>query len=623
MSRQGDNRDFIKGTNYPRQSYALSGSQWGNTRANTVRGKNPTDNSPMIVSPQPPGAFGYDDEAWGLVFGASMDAFLSLVNGSVLNNNKTSAQSEIPAGTVFKGVPSILTNNLYEDADSQQQIQYVVSKDNVEAASTARKFGTLSEARGLGMRIPMQAGGWGHTIAMRPTDPDPADKRLNDDEHKLDRASWKLGPIDMRWDPKRKVWRAWNDLVADQTQNNLGTFVFGTNTDNLKGFPFQRGKIEDAWIVRYADANGPINGNGDDTTKTAEVMTNMKHKLYDPEKNGAGPLWDIFVCHFGNPITVGNETTNIGGNLDSPPPDEVEGPGAVSSTLEIRTTAIYHYSDPIGGPIHFTAESLTPDEIPGKMKFVLGQWCPVIEIDRFEDLDDTGLCGNPVYANHMARLVQNDENIIEDGIFELQRFICEWNEEYTECILKHFRWVATNAGNAIWSLNFLLPPYVQGVVSDVASKISSSVAAGFTALRASIKATLNVLVAQIQACFRACCGEEFVCPIEILDIPQPPVGITYNVAPPFPVPGEPPPDCLIKSFASWQFEQGEELEIRIVNPCGGPGDYFASCDVPLVPGSSFGGTDDDGDNNIGGKEFGDPSAGDGSPAGAQPPGQNP
>lgn len=579
MSRRDDNRDFIKGVHYPKQTYALSGSQWGDNKNTTVRGKTPTNGPPMIISPQPPGAFAFDDEAWSLVFGASMDAFLSLLRGQELSNNQVSAEANIDSSSVYKATPSALNSSIYEEAAGQQQVQYVVSKNTVEDASTAQKFGALGDARSIGLRIPMHAAGWGRTISMRPTDPNPLDKRLNDDEHKLDRATWKTGPVDMPWDEQRQCFRAFNDLIADTYARDLGTFVFGTNPDNVRGYPFLRGKLEDAWTVRAIDTNAPAFGADDDTTKTGEVMTTLAHKLYDPNENGAAPLWDVFICNEGVEAICGDETTLIGPTADLAPPDSVEGADASDATLKLRTTAKWHYSDAKVGPIHFTEQDLLPDEVAGKMKLVAGQWCPVFESDDFTDPEAGGgvSCSDIVFSTSVATLTQNSQAVIEDGVFELQDRVCQWNDEYTDCIVDHFGWISKNLGGVIFSLHFLLAPYIQNVLTSVINNITNGVSESFKAIRASIKATLNSIIAQIQACFIACCGEEFVCAIEVPDIKQPKLGIKYVPIEKFSMQYINKPSCDIESFAKYWFDIEPDIEITITNPCTGDTDFSNAC----------------------------------------------
>lgn len=612
--------------------------QWGNNKVAQVRGKTPTNGPPLMVSAQPPGVFAFADDSWKITFGASRDAIMSILRGDKIKTNMDGVSNKLKFAP-FNATPTVRDLNLYEEADGQQQIQYVASKNNVEDASNAKKFGGVEEARSIGMRMPLYAAGWGKTITMRPTDPDPENSRLNDDEHRLDRSTWKEGPVDLRWDSERGLWRAWNDLIADHSTgpfagSSLGTFVHGTCTDTARGYPFQRGRLEDVWWVRTTQQSTPAQANNDDKTKTAEILTTMKHKLYDTGRNGAGPLWDVFICHQGNGITCGDETTLVGSTSGSPPVDGVEGPGASQGTLEIRTVASFHYSDNLHGPIHFTSLGAEDNEDIGKMKFVEGQWCPVTKFN-FNNVQQ--LCPNPLYTTHMTTLTNNSKEVAEEGVFDLQRMICMWNQGYTECILKHFAWVASNAGSAVWALNHLIPPYILSIVNSITTNILQVLQQSLSSILSSVGAALNSIAAQIESCL----NEIVICNIEVPGIAPPVFSVPNVEVPELFIPGFDPPGCVIKSFQSWQFENDEELKIQLINPCGVNPSLRASCanfgtgpidvdgdgdteeGLPQPEGGKdFGGTDGEGNTNIGGNSFTNPANEGGDPSGQSPPGSN-
>src|SRR5690606_24554166 len=122
--------------------------------------------------------------------------------------------------------PNASNMNIYKRAvvegKEYQQIQYVVSKDTVREASAAVGFyGDVDETRGIGIRMPSIVGGWGVGVDLLPTDPSPELENfsVNSDAHKLDRATWKYGPLDLRWDDRRKVWAAYNDMIVDHDYN--------------------------------------------------------------------------------------------------------------------------------------------------------------------------------------------------------------------------------------------------------------------------------------------------------------------------------------------------------------------------------------------------------------------
>jgi hypothetical protein len=84
-NRNWRNRDYIKRLNYPRQTYAFSGTDWGDADGpTTIDDKLVINGAPMIITPLPPGAQAFSDEAWQQTYGASADAFLSIFDGDKL-----------------------------------------------------------------------------------------------------------------------------------------------------------------------------------------------------------------------------------------------------------------------------------------------------------------------------------------------------------------------------------------------------------------------------------------------------------------------------------------------------------------------------------------------------------
>lgn len=513
MSRANVNRDYIKRLNYPAQSYALSGMDWGDASENKTRDKLEIVGSPMFISPLPPGVTADDPVQWQQTYGASQDATLSIFDGQDLSDNIDAIPTNL--STPYRdALPTAANSNLYSKANSQQQIQFVVSKDDPDDFRQSSDFGSVSEARGIMMRGPMQMVGWGRTIGMRPTDPNPLDERKNDDLHKLDRSTWKPGPVDLRWDEKRGIWRGWQDLIADHDDTDLGTFVFSTNPDDTCGFPFLRGKLDDVWWVRRTNSAGVIRP-GDDITSTAEVCTTLKHKLYDPVRNGAGGLWDIFICHNGAAVSCGAETTFIGSTSDVPPSDNSEiGQGS----LEIRTTVVYHYSDAFDGPIHFVADPLLPDDIPGKMKLVNGRWCPVVNFDEDDNnilLPD--ICRIPGATRELVNLYDNDVALADlltgfliGGIsLNTGASYCDYiNTDLTTQIDDNF----TAIGATVQLNNSKLEAFATSISTTIVGAINSALATVKSAMKAQdtqLQVALQTMATSINACLAACCGEEF------------------------------------------------------------------------------------------------------------------
>lgn len=393
-------RDLLTGRK--NSDFSISGGQFG-VAGDEHNGKTKTQAAPMIINSRHAGEMLENDSLWKTTFGASMDAFLSLMNGNFLKNSV----DEISLAGIFKDA---LTNadddNIYKKADDVQQIQYVVSKNTAdEATDGLGNFGEYFEARGLGLRVPSIAVGWGRKTNLRPTDPQPGDDenlRKNDDAHKLDRSTWKHGPIDLRWDPKRGVWAAFNDMIADHNNQGIGTWVFGTNNDTSNGFPFIRGRWEDVfWVRQTKDYQGSSAFNDD--SQTGEVLTHLNHKWFDEDENGAASLKSIFIiphttstdpdCHpKGEEHQVGDELTGVGERID------------------IRTTVHFFKEKGIDGPIAFCG--IIPEEkntIIADGNFIKGQfvfdpdeckWVPTVLLDECE-----------IVGGHFKKLIQNDGRI--------------------------------------------------------------------------------------------------------------------------------------------------------------------------------------------------------------------
>ena len=422
-----ENIDFIKGGIWPLQTYGWSGTQFGPSSSEAINGKSPTTKPPIVVTSQPPGAAARDNSSWLRAYGASHDCVLSLLDGTFVEE---STSSQTITGIYKDAMPHLQDMSLLRDAklesgDQVQQVQYMISKQTVAEAQTVAKTnnaGTESEIRSIGMRMPMMMAGWGKTIAMRPTDPEPTtdeNKRKNDEEHKVARETWKHGVVDLRWDERRGVWAAWNDLIADHEDKNLGTFVFSTNPDAVCGFPFLRGRLEDVWKVLRTpdkDAGSDTAGQEDDTTQTGEVCTHMDHKLYDGGSITAGRLTDVFVAGVDN---FGGAAEGIG--VGSGPRSSAATCGTeetVDGSLFIRTTAAFQHSpggivggkvvNAVGGTIRFEPEDPrdSPNDIWGAMKLIptIG-WVPTISFD------EAAICEIEGFKNINTTLFNNDSSL--------------------------------------------------------------------------------------------------------------------------------------------------------------------------------------------------------------------
>jgi len=407
LTRQmNGNIDYIQGVLFPSQTYAFSGRQWGSSQEAAEASKRPANSSPMIITSQPPGAFASSDSSWSLTFGASHDAWLTLFNSRFMADS----QPVLTEDVFGKGMPTARDFNLYKLANEVQQITYVANKNTVEEFRNDPKAADEFAARGLGIRMPMMAAGYGKTTALLPTDPEPEDARKNDESHKLARETWKHGPVDLRWNPLTGMWSGWNDLITGQGYENLGTWVFGTNNNEDEGFPFLRGKLQDVWWVRKTQQFDGISGREDDYFQTGEVLTVLEHRFYDEATKACAPLSSIFTipgtdhadCH---PDTL--HTTTLG---DEETHDAL--------LIDLKSSVHFNMAGTDNdGPLNFTTQDIPPDEMcsPSDGKYHLGTlffnddgcvWDFAVKIDECE-----------LNGGHFERLASNDVSIAERMTF--------------------------------------------------------------------------------------------------------------------------------------------------------------------------------------------------------------
>ena len=369
MRKESRNRDRFKKKNYPLQPYSISGHEYAKITGKN-NDKNVINGPPMIISSTPPGAYAYKDEAWTATYGASMDSYLTLFPGDRVFLNNQSSKSKIKGGVNFTDALAYADNmSLYKTVLEQQQIQFLVSEETVLAAQELGKVTAFQNVRSIGVRGPIHMGGWGKTIGLRATDPEPQSKRKNDDEHILDAGSWRYGPVDLRWDDDRKIWRGFNDLIADAPDGDLnhGTLVFSTNRDLACGFPYLKGKLEDVWWVRKTIDEVNIVGDINDRDKSGKVLTHLQHSWFDKKTNCYAPMNSIFTIHRekGASVVCGSETT-----FSSP-------------AIELFHDVFFHHRlcEKKDGPINFVCDDVEDCEITGTMKFDGGVWSPAVKID--------------------------------------------------------------------------------------------------------------------------------------------------------------------------------------------------------------------------------------------------
>lgn len=303
MANEGINRDLIIGRNVTRPQHLIGGCQWAESSRSLVNGKRPAEGPPMMVGTTDPFLNADNDNDWIQTFGGSLDNTMAIINGKFV---KTQMDNITVDGIYLAGTVNIKNDNIWRLANGYQQVQYLVSQTTAIAGSVSTGwYGSIEEVRGIGDRIPVLAAGYGRTIDGLPTDPsvtEDTNGRENDPEHKLDRATWKYGPKEYRWDYRKGVWSAYNEMVADHYAQNLGTWFFSTNPDTANGYPFLRGRMEDVFWVRQptdlAGTNGRLAG-----IQTGRVFTHLNHRWFDPVEMGSAPLSSIFIIPHKNSTT--------------------------------------------------------------------------------------------------------------------------------------------------------------------------------------------------------------------------------------------------------------------------------------------------------------------------------
>jgi len=552
-----------------------------------VNGKKPTSGPPFFISNQSPALGIKSDIEWTRNYSASLDTGFALINGIKLQQS----ENEMRLGGIYKdGSFTISDNNIWKLLPGDiQQIHYLASKDKLNAASEAtEKYGDISEVRGIGFRIPSIAGGWGRTIDGLPTDPNPQDPRKNDDEHKLARETWKNGPIEFRWDYRKGSWTAYNELIEDHYDSELGTWVFGTNNDTDKGYPFLRGKLEDVFWVRQPKDLAGTDGTKEGI-KTGQLMIHLDTKLFDESENGAAKLSSVFIVPHtnatddtfhvkGDENTLGNEITGSSDNLD------------------IRTDAHFHKEKGLDGPIFFYKKASELDVcckpsnnkfFAGKMIFMdadqdvcagtlggntigiavntpdageRGKWVPAVQIDECE-----------LVGAHFLKLVNNDIQIAT-SLANTCTSITTFTSSFATAAAANFDEVK----DAIDCLNTEIAELAAYTDAGILS-LGNNIAKLEINLTLRMEKIIHMLVQQINAALAAC-----DCPLGVLEprlqgqagIPAPPS--TY-VVDPCPVVFSPLPSLDCATACS---------EIQLEAPCCQPD----SVTIPACGGGAPGST---------------------------------
>jgi hypothetical protein len=492
------NRDELIGINMPRGGYALAGSVWSDVNDDSDE----SSGAPMIINSHTPGMFG---DGWATTYGSSHDAFLSIVDGSAIK----AAIDGVSLTSVYQALPNTRDDNIWEVVGTAQQIQYVVSGADIDdGRSRVNGFGSLNDARGLCVRLPMMACGYGKTKEMLPL---VGTGRQNPDSIKLDRESWNTGSVDLRWDDKKKSWVGFNDLIADHESVSLGTAVFSTNPDSAEGFPWLKARLEDAWWVRQDETLDGTSGKTDGAT-TAKLMTHLEHQWFDAAEDGAAKLSSIFIIPHknldpegtadvpherGGENTLGSETTGTGASIDLKSSvhffKEKAMDGPLKMDRKISDIAEVVCCDN-GASKLFIGEMIFLDQQPGLCDDVVpptdvpNEWVPAVRVDECE-----------LMGGHIGELVQNDINAIKQT-----SKVCVAVNTWSKDLRDEIDGIAQDLIGGIGG--------VAGSVSDVAEQTEAAFADALSQVEKAIEDTLGAseanfkeLVIAINAVLQVCC----------------------------------------------------------------------------------------------------------------------
>jgi hypothetical protein len=490
------NRDELIGINMPRGSYALSGGDWDTSVAGA--------GAPMIINSHTPGIHG---DAWNNTYGSSHDSFLSIVDGTAIE----SSINGVSLGGVYLALPNTASDNLWDKPGGKQQVQYVVSGATIdEGRNKIESFGALSEARGLCMRLPMMACGYGKTKEMLPLI---GGGRQNPSFIKTNRSFWNTGSVDMRWDSKRKMWSTFNDLIVDHEGAGLGTAVYSTNPNGSEGFPYLKGRLQDVWWVRQPTDLDGTDGKVDGGT-TAEIMTHLEHKFYDNDEKGAAKLSSIFIIPHASLADMGTPDVCHEKGDENILGDDLTGEGA---SIDIKVEAHWYKDAETDGPIRFGSKLTELGDAVccdnGAAKLFLGEmiflddkpdrcdgappeagpppceWVPAVRIDECQ-----------LMGGHIGQLVQNDVNIVEQ-MSSMCVGINSWsNGKLTNEVQGGFNDLAAAVSAACDEIESVASQTEAGF-ADLAQQIDGGLGSAIS----DVETQLNAFAALVSAAILSCC----------------------------------------------------------------------------------------------------------------------
>lgn len=130
---------------------------------------------------------------------------------------------EAPSGTHQITSTSL---NPFGSGVGQTDIDFITSRDTVSPNQTIRSddinWYDAPTARGIGFKLPMVGTGWGYDINDRPV---PGNGTTFSNDYRKRSDLWKTGPIDLRWDPDRKVWTGGNTYTLAIVMSHSGTVL--------------------------------------------------------------------------------------------------------------------------------------------------------------------------------------------------------------------------------------------------------------------------------------------------------------------------------------------------------------------------------------------------------------
>lgn len=182
----------------------------------------------------------------------------------------------------------------FENCDYIQVVSEPSDDMNLRKNSYRKR---VTSVRTQGLRTPLILSGWGFDVNNKPVPPFGADTLANQNKFNPalidDRAYWKTGPLDVRWDDYRQVWTTRHEIAYGWLSDDLT--AFGVQEGLITEFPYGTYSTRDlmarytsstSFVVKVADFQYAANDQTSDSvpnwTYTGQKITvqNLGHLTY-------------------------------------------------------------------------------------------------------------------------------------------------------------------------------------------------------------------------------------------------------------------------------------------------------------------------------------------------------